>query len=65
MLRQWLYTGIILVLFLVLVFGVPLFPEFMAIDIAGPMNFGMLIFLLLHMLTPTLAFIYLKQVHGE
>ncbi|NKB35029.1 MAG: DUF485 domain-containing protein [Pseudomonadales bacterium] len=63
--RQWLYTGIILLLFLVLVFGIPLFPEFMAIDVAGPMNLGMLIFLLLHVLTPVLAFRYLKQIQGE
>lgn len=65
MVRQWLYTGVIIFLFLVLVFGVPLFPDFMAMNIAGPMNLGMLVFLLLHMLTPILAFIYLKQVHGE
>jgi hypothetical protein len=63
--RQWIYTGIILFLFLVLVFGVPLFPEFMAIGIAGPMNLGMLVFLLLHVLTPVLAFRYLKQSQGE
>ena len=46
-------------------FGVPLFPEFMATDIVGPMNIGMLIFLLLHILTPLLAFRYLKQLQGE
>ncbi|MDD9890459.1 MAG: hypothetical protein OXU66_01855 [Gammaproteobacteria bacterium] len=63
--RQWFYTGIILFLFLVLVFGVPLFPELMAIGIAGPMNLGMLIFLLLHVLTPLLAFRYLKQTQGK
>jgi len=63
--RQWIYTAIILFLFLLLVFGVPLFPEFMATDIFGPMNIGMLIFLLLHILTPVLAFLYLKQTQGE
>ena len=63
--RQWFYTGIILFLFLVLIFGVPLFPELMAIGIAGPMNLGMLIFLLLHVLTPLLAFRYLKQTQGK
>ena len=63
--RQWVYTGIILFLFLVLVFGVPLFPDFMAIDIFGPMNLGMLVFLVLHLLTPILAFRYLKQSQGD
>lgn len=63
--RQWIYTGIILFLFLTLVFGIPLFPELMATTIAEPMNLGMLIFLLLHILTPVLAFRYLKQTQGE
>ena len=63
--RQWISTGAILFLFFLLVIGVPLFPEFMATDIAGPMNLGMLIFLLLHILTPLLAFRYLKQLQGE
>jgi len=52
--RQWLYTGIVLFLFFVLVLGVPLFPEFLATGIAGPMNLGMLLFLILHVLTPIL-----------
>ena len=63
--RQWIYTGANLFLIFLLVFGVPLFPEFMATDIVGPMNIGMLIFLLLHILTPLLAFRYLKQLQGE
>jgi uncharacterized membrane protein (DUF485 family) len=62
---QWLYTGIVLFLFFVLVLGVPLFPEFLATGIAGPMNLGMLLFLILHVLTPILAFRYLKQRQGE
>ena len=63
--RQWIYTGIILFLFLVLVFGVPLFPEFMAIGIVDPMNLGMLIFFLFHMLAPALAFHYLTKTQGR
>jgi len=63
--RQWLYTSIILILFLLLVFGIPLFPDLMATVVSGPMNLGMLIFLLLHVLTPVLAFRYLKQSQGE
>ena len=63
--RQLLYTGIILFLFLILVLGIPLFPSFMAKNIISPMNLGMLIFLILHILTPLLAYRYLKQVQGE
>lgn len=63
--RQWTYTGIILFLFLLLVFGIPLFPDLMATPVADPMNIGMLVFLLLHVLTPILAFRYLKQSQGE
>jgi uncharacterized membrane protein (DUF485 family) len=63
--RQWFYTGIVLFLFFVLVLGVPLFPEFFATGIFGPMNLGMLLFLVLHLLTPLLAFRYLKQRQGE
>tara|TARA_B100001250_G_scaffold35553_1_gene28610 strand:- start:3236 stop:3439 length:204 start_codon:yes stop_codon:yes gene_type:complete len=63
--RQLLYTGVILFLFLILVLGIPLFPSFMAKNIIGPMNLGMLIFFILHILTPLLAYRYLKQVQGE
>ena len=63
--RQLLYTGVILFLFLILVLGIPLFPSFMAKNIIGPMNLGMLIFFILHILTPLLAYCYLKQVQGE
>lgn len=63
--RQWIYTGIVLFLFIILVLGVPLFPEFLATSIAGPMNLGMLLFLTLHVLTPVLAFRYLKHRQGE
>ncbi len=63
--RQLLYTGVILFLFLILVLGIPLFPSFMAKNIIGPMNLGMLIFFILHILTPLLAYRYLKQLQGE
>ena len=63
--RQWMYTGIILFLFLVLLFGVPLFPEVKAVEIVGPLNLGMLTFLVLHILTLSLAFLYLKQTRGD
>lgn len=58
---KWLYALVVLLLFIVLVLGVPLFPEFMAVRIAGWMNLGMLLYLALQVLGPLLAFIYLKQ----
>lgn len=59
--RKWLYALIILFLFIALVLGVPLFPEFMAARVAGWLNLGMLLYLLLQILGPLLALVYLKQ----
>lgn len=58
---SWVYALIVLLLFAVLVIGVPLFPEFMATPLSGPLNLGMLVFLALQILGPLLAFLYLKQ----
>lgn len=58
---SWVYTSIVLLLFTVLVIGVPLFPELMATPLSGRLNLGMLSFLALQILGPLLAFIYLKQ----
>lgn len=58
---SWVYASIVMLLFAVLVIGVPLFPEFMATPLAGPLNLGMFSFLALQILGPLLAFIYLKQ----
>ena len=63
--RQWLYTGVILSLFLMLVLGRPFFPNFMAIEILGPLNLGMSVFLILHIVTPLLAFRYLRIIKEE
>ena len=63
--RQWLYTGVILSLFSMLVLGIPFFPNFMAIEILGPLNLGMSVFLLLHIVTPLLAFRYLRIIKEE
>ncbi len=63
--RQWLYTGVILSLFLMLVLGIPFFPKVMAIEILGPLNLGMSVFLLLHIVTPLLAFRYLRIIKEE
>jgi len=62
---QWIYALIILLLFGVLVLGVPLFPEFMATPVIGWMNLGMLLYLVLQVLAPLLAFVYLKQREAE
>ena len=63
--RKWVYTAIILFLFFVLVLSIPLLPNFMAIEVLGSMNLGMSVFLLLHILTPVLAFRYLKKTREE
>ena len=59
--KNFLYTGIILFLFALLVLGIPLFPDLMATHILGSTNLGMATFLLLNIVTPILAFKYLKQ----
>ena len=63
--KQWLYTGLILTLFMIQVLGIPLFPDILAVEIIGQMNLGMLLFLMLHVLTPLLAFEYLRQKKRE
>ena len=63
--RKWVYTGIIIFLLSILVLGIPLFPKFMAIEILGPLNLGMSVFLLLHILTPVLAFRHLQKLREE
>ena len=45
--------------------GHTLFPKFMAIEILGPLNLGMSVFLLLHIVTPLLAFRYLRIIKEE
>ncbi|MDE0367163.1 MAG: DUF485 domain-containing protein [Gammaproteobacteria bacterium] len=59
--QSWLYASIVLLLFALLVVGIPLFPETLAIPVTGGFNLGALIFLVLHLLAPALAFVYLKQ----
>ena len=63
--KQWLYTGLILTLFMIQVLGIPLFPDILAVEIIGQMNLGMLLFLMLHVLTPLLAFEDLRQKKTE
>ena len=60
--KQLLFTGTILLLFALLVLGIPIFPDLMARNIFGSINFGMATFLLLNILTPIFAFTYLKQI---
>ena len=58
---NWAYVLITLCLYVVLVVGVPLFPALMAVPLLGSLNLDMCLFLLLHLLVPLLAFIYLLQ----
>jgi len=62
---QWIYTGVILSLFFLLILGIPLLPNFMGIKIIGPLNLGMLIFLFLHIAAPLLAFRYLQIIKKD
>ena len=57
----WLYAGVVLLLFLVLVLGIPLFPGILGYPLSGWFNVGMLIFLVLHTLPLVLAVVHLKQ----
>lgn len=59
--QRWLYASIVLFLYAVLVVGIPVFPEFLAIPLLGWFNLGALVFLVLHLAAPALAFIYLRQ----
>ena len=57
----WLYSAIVLVLYALLVLGIPLFPQVLAISISGWFNLGMLIFLLLHTVPLVLAVRHFRQ----
>ncbi len=61
---RWLYAGIVALLFLVLMLGVPLYPGLLAMSVGGWFNLGMLIYLLLCVIPSILAFVYLKQRSG-
>ena len=56
-----LYAAIVLSLFALLVVGIPLFPDVLAIPVRGGFNLGALIFLVLHLVAPALAIVYLRQ----
>ena len=58
---RWLYALVVLLLFAVLVVGIPLFPGWLATPVAGWFNVGALIFLIMHLAAPTLAYVYLRQ----
>ena len=59
--QSWIYASIVLLLFALLVVGIPLFPDILAVPVQGGFNLGALIFLVLHLAAPGLAFLYLKQ----
>ena len=59
--KAWLYTSFVLMLFIFLVVGIPGFPALLSSEIPGVRNLGTLVFLLLHLGTPALAFFYLKR----
>ncbi len=57
----WLYSLFVLALFLVLMTGVPIFPEALSKPVAGIFNLGMVVFALLHTVPLALAWLHLKQ----
>lgn len=59
--QRWLYASIVLFLYAVLVVGIPVFPAVLAIPLVGGLNLGALVFLVLHVTAPALAFVYLRQ----
>ena len=59
--KRWLYASTVLFLYALLVVGIPAFPLLLATPLAGGINLGGLIFLVLHIAAPALAFVYLKQ----
>ena len=61
MFQRWLYASIVLLLYAVLVVGIPVFPSVLATPLSGWFNLGTLIFLVLHLAAPALAFVYVKQ----
>ena len=58
---RWLYTGSITLLFMMLVVGIPLFPDLLSAPVFRWFNTGMLIYLLLMLLPPLFAFLYVKE----
>jgi len=61
MTKPWMYASGVFALFMVLVAGVPLFPEWLEKIVAGGFSVGMLMFLLLHALPLVLAVAYLRS----
>ncbi len=58
--KPWMYAIGVFVLFILLVAGVPLFPEVLDALVIGDLSVGMLAFLLLHVLPLILAVVYLR-----
>ena len=63
--EPWLFAVLVLSLFAVLVIAIPAFPAQLEVPIWGLRDFGTLLFLLLHLGTPLLAFVYLKRREGS
>ena len=59
--KRWLYASVVLFLYALLVVGIPVFPGTLAIPLPGGVSLGGLIFLVLHIAAPALAFVYLNQ----
>jgi len=56
---RWSAALATLALFLLLTIGIPVWPAFLALPLAGPVNLGMAVYAVLLVGTPVLAFVYL------
>ncbi len=62
---RWVCALAVMALFLLLTIGIPVWPELLALPLAGPFNLGMAACAALLVGTPILAFVYLylRQRH--
>ena len=62
---RWVCALAVMALFLLLTIGIPVWPELLALPLAGPLNLGMAVYAALLVGTPVLAFVYLylRQRH--
>ena len=56
---RWSCALAVTALFLLLTVGIPVWPELLALPLAGPVSLGMAVYAVLLVGTPVLAFVYL------
>ena len=56
---RWICALAVTALFLLLTVGIPVWPELLALPLAGPVNVGMAVYAVILVGTPVLAVVYL------